>query len=204
MLIPFSDCMQAYLAGCPAKLAYMGEAFKARMKRLRLRAGLKSQQQAAEAIGCERGTVGMWEAPSSAVDSVGSEYLLDVAAAYKVRPSYINTGEGDDGFPWTPDVTPGRHSQPLRLDPVMLAETHRALRKLEHGEGRTFSLEKEEDAVRFAQLYEMRAAMSAHPTQDEWVEFGQKLAAIKTPTGGGNGRGDGVPADGTSAKKVAR
>ena len=79
----------------------MSETFKERMKRLRLRAGLKSQLQAAEAIGCERGTVGMWEAPSSPVDSIGGDYLLPVARAYKVRPEYINSGKGGDGFPWS-------------------------------------------------------------------------------------------------------
>lgn len=131
-----------------------------------------------------------------------STKLHRLAAALGVSTSYLETGKDRPAEPL--HSAPSDHSQPLRLDPVMLSETHRALRKLEHGEGRTFSLEKEEDAVRFAQLYEMRAAMSAHPTQDEWVEFGQKLAAIKTPTGGGNGRGDGVPTDGTSAKKVAR
>lgn len=79
----------------------MNDTFKARMKRMRLQAGLKSQQAAADVIGCERGTVGMWEAPSSAVDSVSGEYLLPVSKAYKVRPEYINSGKGNDGFPWT-------------------------------------------------------------------------------------------------------
>lgn len=78
----------------------MPETFKHRMKRLRLRAGFKSHQAAADAIGCTRGNVSMWEAPSSDVKSVG-EYLLNVAAAYKVRPEYINSGKGDDGFPWS-------------------------------------------------------------------------------------------------------
>lgn len=68
---------------------------------MRQRAGFKSQKTAADAIGCERGTVGMWEAPSSTVSAVGEEYLLSVACAYKVRPGYINSGTGEDDFPWS-------------------------------------------------------------------------------------------------------
>jgi transcriptional regulator with XRE-family HTH domain len=82
-------------------MPYMGEHFQERMKRLRQRAGFTSQQAAADAIGCPRGTVGMWESPSSEVRNV-SRYLLAVAKAYKVRPEYVNTGEGPDGYPWAP------------------------------------------------------------------------------------------------------
>lgn len=100
MLNQISDSMQGHLADWRAKVFYMDETFKERMKRMRLRAGFKTQGAAADAIGCERGTVGMWEAPSSQVDAVGNEYLLEVAAAYKVKPEYVRTGKGDDGFPW--------------------------------------------------------------------------------------------------------
>lgn len=93
------DC-QTPLADSPAKVLYM-EKFKERMKRIRARAGFKSQGAAAEAIGCERGTVGMWEAPSSAVQQVSSEWLFATARAYKVRPDWINNLRSkDDGFPW--------------------------------------------------------------------------------------------------------
>jgi phage repressor protein C with HTH and peptisase S24 domain len=103
MLSAFSYKVQAHLALRHAKVTYMREPFKARMKRLRLRAGFKSHKAAADAIGCTRGNVSMWEAPSSDVKSVG-EYLLNVAKAYKVRPAYINSGEGDDGYPWSGDT----------------------------------------------------------------------------------------------------
>lgn len=100
MLSALSATVQVPLAGRAAKLPYMGETFKARMKRLRQRAGFKTHREAAAAIGCTRGTVAMWEAPSSAVKSV-EEYLLPVARAYKVRPDYINSGKGEDGYPWS-------------------------------------------------------------------------------------------------------
>lgn len=78
------------------------ETFKDRMRRIRKRAGFTSQGKAAAAIGCERGTVSMWEAPSSNVRSVGSEWLFDVARAYQVRPEWINNlRDKDDGYPWS-------------------------------------------------------------------------------------------------------
>ena len=142
-------------------------------------------------------TMNNWEARG--ISKAGSISAQD---AYGCSAVWLTTGGGDQAQPSNP--APESHSHLVRLDPTMLAETHRALRKLEHAQGRKFSLEDEDCAARFVQLYEIRAAMPIHPTQDEWVEFGQKLAAIMTPTGGDDGRGGGVPAHGTGAKKVAR
>lgn len=92
------------------------------MRRIRVRAGFKSQQAAADAIGCERGTVGMWEAPSSPVSAVSEEYLFDVGRAYKVRPDWINDLQrSDDDYPC------GAHrghmgSQDLQADTGSLSE----------------------------------------------------------------------------------
>lgn len=129
-----------------------------------------------------------------------STKLHRLAEELGVSATFLETGRESKGVRPAPES----HSHLVRLDPAMLAETHRALRKLERAEGRDFSLEEDHDAARFVQLYEIRAAMPAHPTQDEWVEFGQKLAAIMPPTGGDDGRGGGVPADGAGTKKVAR
>ena len=59
--------------------------FSERMKLARLRAKL-TQVQASEAIGCSRGTVGMWE---TTVESISGEFLLTAARVYKVRPEWI-------------------------------------------------------------------------------------------------------------------
>jgi hypothetical protein len=96
-----------------------------------------------------------------------------------------------------------RGSQPLRLDPTMLAETHRTLRDLEDDEGRVFSLEQEAYAAWFVQVYELRAKMPAHPTAEAWVEFGRKLHAI-TQGAARNERDDGVPAQGAGKSNLAR
>lgn len=180
----------------------MKETFKERMRRLRLRAGFANQQAAATAIGCERGTVGMWEAPSSAVDSVGGEYLLAVASAYRVRPDYINTGDGLDEYPWSAEGAQEHHSQLVRLDPEMLAETHKACRLFAERQGKAFSVET--DPERFLQAYEMRASMSPSLSQDELIEFGSRLVSILTPQGAGSDeRSEGVPAAGTDERAVA-
>src|SRR6185312_4360725 len=136
----------------------MIETFKDRMKRLRLRAGLRSQQDAADAIGCKRGTVGMWEAPSSAVDSVSGDYLLAVAQAYQVRPEYLNAGSGDDGFPWAPtdEAATTSQSHPLKLDPQIVRRAGRAL-NLRYKKAGGYNLEERPEE--FVRAYELWLGM---------------------------------------------
>jgi phage repressor protein C with HTH and peptisase S24 domain len=71
-----------------------------RARLARRRAGFPSQDAAAKAIGCSRGTVGMWE--SGGASSIG-EYLYDAARVYKVRPDWLRNGEEPDGYPWEPE-----------------------------------------------------------------------------------------------------
>jgi phage repressor protein C with HTH and peptisase S24 domain len=80
------------------KLAYMD--FQERVTSARKRR-FDTQQHAAEAIGCSRGTVAMWE--SGKTDKISGEYLLPVAVAYAVDPEWLTTGKGPDGYPWSPD-----------------------------------------------------------------------------------------------------
>lgn len=85
----------------PRKLADMNKStLSARTLTARKRAGFKSQEAAAKAIGCSRGTVAMWETSGSL--SIG-KYLLEAARTYRVRPEWLDTGAGDDGYPWEPD-----------------------------------------------------------------------------------------------------
>lgn len=177
----------------------MTETFKERMKRMRLRAGLKSQQKAADAIGCERGTVGMWEAPSSAVDSVSGEYLMRVASAYRVRAEYINSGEGDDSFPWSSEAASESRSQPMRLDPEIVEATHKALTDMYSLKGRTYH---EEDVARFVLVYEKLALRKAGVSEAEL--FGAGLSDTLTPQGATSERTAGVPSKGTDKGVVAR
>lgn len=98
----------------------------------------------------------------------------------------------------------GGESQPLRLDPKMLSETHKVLRTLEHKQGRKFSLEDSDYAAQFVQLLNARAGMPAQPTAEEWVEYVRKLETITAPQGALDGRTDGVPTHGGGTKNVAR
>jgi transcriptional regulator with XRE-family HTH domain len=178
----------------------MAETFKARMKRLRLRAGLKSQQDAAEAIGCERGTVGMWEAPSSPVDSVSGEYLMQVAAAYKVRPEYINTGVGEDGFPWDVESAPLRHSHPVRLDPEIVQRVANALAK-RHKKAGGYNLVDHVDE--FIRAYELWTGMPDAYTSPDIFDLVISHADL-SPQGAieDERRSEGVPATGSPRKGV--
>lgn len=137
MLNAISANCQACLAASPVKVFHM-ETFKERMRRIRLRAGFTSQGKAAAAIGCERGTVSMWEAPSSSVRAVGSEWLFKAARAYKVRPDWLNDLRAkDDGYPWVPlsrSSFSDRGSQYSGPDPDILHEAVTLLLfDLDHG-----------------------------------------------------------------------
>lgn len=168
-----------------------------RLKELRLAAGM-SQPEFAAIVGTSKQYVSQLENGKNKMPS--GEYLEGWARHLRVNPRWLVSGTG----PKHAETPAGGGSHRVRLDPTMIAETHRALRKLEHAGGRDFSLENVGQAARFVQMYEIRATMSARLTRDEWTEFEQKLVAIMAPTGGDDGRTDGVPADGTGTKKVAR
>ena len=98
---------------------------------------------------------------------------------------------------------PAAASQPLRLDADMIAETHAALRLAYEEDGREYLIE--DDPARFVRVYELRSTLSAHPTQDEWVQYGRQLQAIIAPQGAPpSGPNDGSSADGPHPKGVAR
>jgi hypothetical protein len=105
---------------------------------------------------------------------------------------------------WTDETAAPPHSQLVRLDPVMLSQTYKTLLSMEPEADHPLSLANPADAAHFVQVYEMRAAMPVEPSQEEWVEFGRKLAML-TPTGGDDGRGGGaVPVEGAGKGKMAR
>jgi transcriptional regulator with XRE-family HTH domain len=160
--------------------------FAQTLKKLRTDAGL-TQEQLAHACGYSgQSRIGNYESSQPKARQPKPDELPVIAKALGVSVGQL-FGE----------------SQTLRLDPVMLAETHRVLRELYHERCQVYSLEDPIAAVWFVQLYAMRAAMSAQPSQDEWVQFGRKLATITTPQGAGDGRSDGVPVEGTGTKRVA-
>lgn len=200
MLNAISDQCQTRLAPAVAKVVYM-ETFKARMKRIRLRAGFKSQGDAAAAIGCERGTVGMWEAPSSNVSAVG-EFLLSVAKAYKVRPEWINDlRSSDDGYPWVPAAQPAppSQSQSLQLDPVILAESIAALRQVAKSRG--WSYDPQTHAAATCYAYELWQLMPSQPSTADVIDLGERIAERlrkdleKANAGDQQGQGAGAGAD---------
>jgi len=96
-------------------------------------------------------------------------------------------------------------SQPLRLDPEMITETHRALREFcAEDHNREFWIEDAGDAALFVLAYEMRAAMPARPTKNDWTQFGRKITRLDVEGRAGRGRSDDLPAQGSDEGKVAR
>lgn len=95
-----------------------------------------------------------------------------------------------------------QHSQVMRLDPNMIAATHKTLRDLCHDAGYVYNIE--DDPVRFVLLYQEKMAMPTSPTPADEMEFEKKLAVLAPQGAMVNGRGVGVPAKGVGKKNVAR
>lgn len=178
MLNAISDTCQTLLASPADKVAYM-ESFKQRMKRIRVRAGYRSQGEAADAIGCERGTVSMWEAPSSNVQKVSSDLLFATARAYKVRPDWLNNlKSSDDGWPWEGgdyrvEPEPEVPSQVLGLDLAKLAAAQKFLEDLFRGEGIKFVAS--EQTMLLAAVYQELVTDSEPNIVEMAGRFGKKV-----------------------------
>jgi hypothetical protein len=124
--------------------------------------------------------------------------------ARKIETDTRRTRGWMDQPQWGVETAPGKDSQPVILDPLMIAETHKTLRDLKKEQGLTLFLEDPEDAARFVQLYQLRAALPAQPSSEELIQHGRKIAVIMTARGAEkDGRGDGVPAKGTGKANVA-
>jgi hypothetical protein len=176
----------------PIKVTRM-ETFKERMARIRRRAGFASQGKAAAAIGCERGTVSMWEAPSSEVRAVSSDLLFRVARAYKVRPEWINDLRSkSDGYPWTPSQFGGEQSHATGPDPeIMRAAVSLFMFDADHG-----GLRDTESASRLLmELYRRIEAHGGALPSDEQEAFElaarERGAKIRKATGESNGDSEG-------------
>lgn len=125
----------------------------------------------ARRVGVKPSAAYQWE--SGSTKSLKADTAIALAEELGVDVVWLVTGRKPKAGAAVPS-----QSQPLQLDPNMLAETHRTLRELEEEEGRRFFLEEDSHAARFVQLYQERAAMPKHPSQEEWVQFGRKLAAM--------------------------
>lgn len=147
------------------------------------------------------------------IGALGASYLSQLKAGKKLGEDTARKIEAATRRPngwmdqpqWKDAHQPAlsSHSQPVRLDPVMLSQTYKALLTLDPEADHPISLANLDDAAHFVQVYEMRAAMPIQPSQEEWIEFGRKLATL-TPTGGDDERGgSAVSATGTHTSKVA-
>lgn len=157
-----------------------------------------TQQVLADIAGVTKQAISKIES-KGVIDSAGAT-LEPIARHYGVTVRWLTTGEG-------PKYLPDKLSQSARLDPAMLVQTHRALRRIyEQDLGRSFNLE--DDPVRFMLAYELRSRMSPVMTEDELIEFGTKLVDIVARQGAlGDGRSGernhGLPANGPDQGDMA-
>lgn len=92
-------------------------------------------------------------------------------------------------------------SQPLRLDPGMLAETAKALRERGEAEGRRFSVEA--DPERFIRAYRMREELAG--TSDASNVLALALRFADSERGPGSDRREhGVPPEGTHGRGMGK
>lgn len=157
------------------------------------RLGVK-QAELAAACHIKPGSVSGWFGGGKLTKMISGDNLLLVAERLNLQPKWIMTGKG-------PKSASGYVSS-VGLDPDMVAESHAALRNSYEDENRVYRIE--DDPARFVRVYDLRASLSAAPTQDEWVQYGRKLQAIiaseEAPPHGPN---DGSSTDGTHQKGMA-
>jgi len=90
------------------------ELLKDRARAAREQAGFDDPGKAAARIRCSRTLIVSWEDGSA--KSIGAKYLFAAARAYRVRPEWLATGEGKDGFPFGDDDEPAKSGEftPIR------------------------------------------------------------------------------------------
>lgn len=158
----------------------------------------RTQADLAKACGVKGASVSGWFGKGSRpAKMLTGENVVMAARFLGVTAEWIITGRG------APEAVLPSQSQLVQLDPDKVAETHAALSRSFHEVGIKYDIES--DAARFVRAYQLRDAMPANPSRDEWVQYGQKLQEIIAPQGAQpNGRNDGGAAHGAPAKGVAR
>jgi transcriptional regulator with XRE-family HTH domain len=162
-----------------------------RLRATRERAG-ESQDDAARAAGVKKQAISKIELDHT-VDP-GARTMSRLARHYGVSVEWLLDGAD------SPSISLG--SETMRLIPAKVAETAKALRK--HYERRNLVFNIESEPERFVLAYAARTELPSEPTEDNLIEFGSKLEAIAPLSEGrGDGRANGVPADGKAGGNVA-
>lgn len=136
-------------------------------------------------------TLNNWEARG--ISQSGS---LLAQRVYGCDAVWVTTGDGSDE---QLRAAPAPQSQPVRLDPAILAETAAALR-LRFAKVGGFSIE--ENPEMFIAAYEMRQGMTKAHVSPEVFQLVIQHADL-TPQGAGkDGRSDGAPTHGADGRKM--
>ena len=136
-------------------------------------------------------------ASENPIKKIGDQIAREIEVAFGLEHGWM------DWLQDRPETAQLSRSQSVRLDPLMIAETHQALREVYEEAGRVYRIEDE--PARFVRVYELRASLSDKPSQDEWIQFGRKLAAVMVPQGAvEDGQRSGESAQGADQAGVAR
>lgn len=162
-----------------------------RLRFIRERAG-ESQDEAARAANVKKQAISKIERDGTKEPGARTMNLL--AKHYRVSLDWLLDGAESSSI--------SLGSETMRLDPAKVHETAKALRK--HYERRKLVFNIESEPERFVLAYTARTELPSEPTEDNLIEFGSKLEAIAPLSEGrGDGRADGVPADGKAGGNVA-
>ena len=160
--------------------------FAANLKAFRIKAGL-SQEQLAHACGYSgQSRIGNYESSAPNARQPKPNEIPKIAKALGVSVGEL-FGE----------APPSHNSQPVRLDPEIVAKVARALRATYAPEGLVYSFYDEHQL--FVDLYEDAANGRLSATGGA-VKIGRWIERT-SPQGAENGRLDGVPATGTDKGK---
>ena len=129
-----------------------------------------SGSELARLTGLHASSVSDWLTGKS--KSIKPEHVAKVARVLNVLPAWLSLGDG----PMHPGEEALGHSGKPRtraeqLDPVMVAQTYRALRLHAERHGRVFDLDTPEGAQAFAYWYEVRAALPDSLTLGKVIEI---------------------------------
>jgi transcriptional regulator with XRE-family HTH domain len=159
--------------------------FPARLRQLRLAAGLTQEALALKCGWSGQSRIGNYEGGRG--DPKFAELPI-LAKALGVPISALF----DDADP----------SQAGRIDPTKLAESIAALRQVSKDMG--WPYDPQTNATETALAYEVRCSMPAAPAMADVINFGQRVAEILRRRGGNGGPGDGGQAGGADQKRPAK
>lgn len=146
-----------------------------------------SQVAVAKKIGKDKNQIHQWllDPGAPGARNIGPRSARELEAAFGKPPGWLdhenekNLKNGEttpvvDLDQPPPPAPTEKSSQPVELDPDMVAETHKALRLYYRRRGKEYDIERQPEE--FIWAYGLRLALGDEPTSADLIDFGAKLA----------------------------